>query len=208
LKLQAEKKKFASTRKFKEAAACQNNIKNLDQEISNYTNFKKGYDNNLVSVKKEQTDKETEIASIREQIKSLNIEIEKDHQKFLMYRTSDQNDLLNVLRPFIDAEDNSASQSKKQKSITKLMQHSLSFEDAKKKKHALELDLGQMQEELLELELKYGPVTGLVAASDELSDEESNQEEGEELAKSMTLEEHEEINSDPVAQTEVVGEEI
>ena len=42
--------------------------------------------------------------------------------------------------------------------VSALMAGNLSPKDAKAKKHALELELIKMQQEVLELELKYGPL--------------------------------------------------
>ena len=60
--------------------------------------------------------------------------------------------MIKVLRPFcMESTDPNTK-------VSALMSGNLSPKDAKAKKHALELELIKMQQEVLELELKYGPL--------------------------------------------------
>ena len=91
--------------------------------------------------------------SIEERIQELTKQVEREQQKYLIYRIYDCNDMIKVLRPFCqDATSSGSTQ------ISSLTINAISAKDAKNKRHNLEQDLIKMQKELLELELKYGPL--------------------------------------------------
>ena len=62
--------------------------------------------------------------------------------------------MIKVLRPFCLGEHEESAKL----NVSSLLSNNLNAKDAKTKKHALELELIKMQQELLELELKYGEV--------------------------------------------------
>lgn len=148
LKVEAEKKKFAAQRKFKEASTCQAQLKSLQSESENYLKFKADYEVKRSSLEEEAASKNQEISQLEEKIAELTVEIERQQQKFLIYRIYDCNDMLKVLRPF---------NCENEKPLSLLMKNALSKKEAKDKQHHLEQELIKMQKELLELELKYGP---------------------------------------------------
>lgn len=89
-----------------------------------------------------------------------------------MYRCYDISDMIKVLKPFCLAEN-----TEKNLSVSTLMQNNLSAKDAKAKKHALELELIKMQQELLELELKYGQIKVELPEDDPLPEKRAKDEE-------------------------------
>ena len=100
----------------------------------------------------EVAEKQDELNQLQEKINDLTIKVEKEHQKFLMYRCYDISDMIKVLRPFCLGEYEESAKL----NVSSLLSNNLNAKDAKTKKHALELELIKMQQELLELELKYG----------------------------------------------------
>jgi len=87
--------------------------------------------------------------------------IEHEQQKYLMYRLYDCNDMIKVLRPFCQDTAGAAP-------ISSLMANAISAKDARFKRHNLEQELIKMQKELLELELKYGPLAVELPNDDDL----------------------------------------
>ena len=98
----------------------------------------------------EVAEKQDELNQLQEKINDLTIKVEKEHQKFLMYRCYDISDMIKVLRPFCLGEYEESAKL----NVSSLLSNNLNAKDAKTKKHALELELIKMQQELLELELK------------------------------------------------------
>ena len=86
------------------------------------------------------SDKQAELDQFNEKINELTEKIEREQQKFLMYRCYDISDMIKVLKPF-----STADISGKISNASSLMQNNLSAKDAKAKKHALELELIKMQ---------------------------------------------------------------
>ena len=70
-----------------------------------------------------------------------------------MFRCYDISDMIKVIRPFCIGEEDT-----QKLNVSSLLSSNLSTKDAKVKRHALELELIKMQQELLDLELKYGKV--------------------------------------------------
>ena len=138
--MEQEKKKFASQRKFKEASACQASLKSLQIENDNYSKCLVEYQEKKASIEAEVSNKQAELDQFQGMINELTEKIEREQQKFLMYRCYDISDMIKVLKPF-----STADIAGKSSNASSLMQNNLSAKDAKAKKHALELELIKMQ---------------------------------------------------------------
>ena len=79
-------------------------------------------------------------------------QIEREQQKYLVYRIYDCDDMIKVLRPF--CRDGGGVDNE---TLSSLMANALTMKEAREKRHHLEREQIKMQKELLELELKYGP---------------------------------------------------
>ena len=79
LKVEAEKKKHAASRKFKEASACQAQLKQLQTETENYERFKTEYLTKKEGLDVEAQAKHEEISEMAQKIEELSLQIEREH---------------------------------------------------------------------------------------------------------------------------------
>ena len=135
VKLEQEKKKFAASRKFKEASSCQASVKSLSVDIDKYSTYLTDQQGKHKDLETDMQSNMEEVDQLKSRLEEITTQVEKEHQKYLMYRIYDINDMIRVLRPFsLDSEVN----------VSSLMQNTLSAKDAKTKKHALEMELIKM----------------------------------------------------------------
>ena len=62
--MESDKKKFAAQRKFKEASACQNQLKSLQIENENYTKYLEDYIQKKKQIEDEVNEKQVELDQI------------------------------------------------------------------------------------------------------------------------------------------------
>ena len=102
--MEQEKKKFATQRKFKEASACQASLKSLQIENDNYSKCLVEYQEKKAAIEAEVSERQAELDQFQEKINELTEKVEREQQKFLMYRCYDISDMIKVLKPFCTGE--------------------------------------------------------------------------------------------------------